>query len=292
MLLYETPACLLNRCEYLIGMKKGQETNRVYSVSQSSIKIKAEKNDVTGLRLIAFHPINQMDISAYIQASSQEHLKTFCSGAQFARSQLAAPSCSRPPTARTTLNILERAHNITDPPQKAWTSYTYLYWCLHSDSRSLVSGLSATLILSQNKILFHCCMVQFLHSVAQLHLQMRFGGRSAKPQVVLRELGQNFLHSATHCLIRNVNPRFSGKEKPPPVHPIEIQTSISPSSAVELNMTSALANYATEAEEEELPTSMAAWFNALLSCWIRLPKMGRSRLDDSLGFIEADSISP
>nr|CAD7568916.1 unnamed protein product [Timema californicum] len=35
--------------------------------------------------------------------------------------------------------------------------------------------------------------------------------------------------------------------KPPPVHPTEIRTSISPSSAVELNMTSALANYATEA---------------------------------------------
>nr|CAD7576077.1 unnamed protein product [Timema californicum] len=37
------------------------------------------------------------------------------------------------------------------------------------------------------------------------------------------------------------------EEKPPPVHPTEIRTSISPSSAVELNTTSALANYATEA---------------------------------------------
>nr|CAD7193629.1 unnamed protein product [Timema douglasi] len=37
------------------------------------------------------------------------------------------------------------------------------------------------------------------------------------------------------------------KEKPPPVHPTEIRTSISPSSAVELNTTSALANYTTEA---------------------------------------------
>nr|CAD7264199.1 unnamed protein product [Timema shepardi] len=35
------------------------------------------------------------------------------------------------------------------------------------------------------------------------------------------------------------------EEKPPPVHPTEIRTSISPSSAVEIN-TSALANYATE----------------------------------------------
>nr|CAD7596181.1 unnamed protein product [Timema genevievae] len=37
------------------------------------------------------------------------------------------------------------------------------------------------------------------------------------------------------------------KEKPPPVHPTEIRSSISPSSAVWLNTTGALANYATEA---------------------------------------------
>nr|CAD7264212.1 unnamed protein product [Timema shepardi] len=37
--------------------------------------------------------------------------------------------------------------------------------------------------------------------------------------------------------------------KTTPVHPTEIRTSISPSSAAELNTTSALANYATEAEE-------------------------------------------
>nr|CAD7266234.1 unnamed protein product [Timema shepardi] len=40
---------------------------------------------------------------------------------------------------------------------------------------------------------------------------------------------------------------YGYREKPPPVHPTEIRTSISPSSAVELNTTSALANYATEA---------------------------------------------
>nr|CAD7459811.1 unnamed protein product [Timema tahoe] len=48
---------------------------------------------------------------------------------------------------------------------------------------------------------------------------------------------------------RGSEPAFAWREsgKPPPVHPTEIRTSISPSSAVELNTTSALANYATEA---------------------------------------------
>nr|CAD7202888.1 unnamed protein product [Timema douglasi] len=52
--------------------------------------------------------------------------------------------------------------------------------------------------------------------------------------------------------IGEVNPHLRGGRvvnhlgKTTPVHPIEIRTSISPSSAVELNTTSALSNYATE----------------------------------------------
>nr|CAD7432473.1 unnamed protein product [Timema monikensis] len=53
--------------------------------------------------------------------------------------------------------------------------------------------------------------------------------------------------------LEEVNPHLRGGRvenhlgTPPPVHPTEIRTSISPSSAVGLNTTSALANYATEA---------------------------------------------
>nr|CAD7576984.1 unnamed protein product [Timema californicum] len=53
--------------------------------------------------------------------------------------------------------------------------------------------------------------------------------------------------------LEEVNPHLRGRRvenhlgKTTPVHPTEIRTSISPSSAVELNTTSALANYATEA---------------------------------------------
>nr|CAD7568698.1 unnamed protein product [Timema californicum] len=46
-------------------------------------------------------------------------------------------------------------------------------------------------------------------------------------------------------------------EKPPRAHPTEIRTSISPSSAVELNTTSALAIYATEAGRCHLELSVA-----------------------------------
>nr|CAD7195702.1 unnamed protein product [Timema douglasi] len=56
--------------------------------------------------------------------------------------------------------------------------------------------------------------------------------------------------------VRTTWPRLgqarSPQENPTPVHPTEIRTSISPSSAAELNTTSALANYATEAVERSL----------------------------------------
>nr|CAD7569700.1 unnamed protein product [Timema californicum] len=52
----------------------------------------------------------------------------------------------------------------------------------------------------------------------------------------------------TNRFTREVSRQHGGVEKPPPVHPTEIRASISPSSVVELNMTGALANYATEAE--------------------------------------------
>nr|CAD7264545.1 unnamed protein product [Timema shepardi] len=44
------------------------------------------------------------------------------------------------------------------------------------------------------------------------------------------------------------------EEKPPPVHPTKIRTSISPSSAIELNTTSAFANYVTEAGKSTIST--------------------------------------
>nr|CAD7437948.1 unnamed protein product [Timema bartmani] len=59
-------------------------------------------------------------------------------------------------------------------------------------------------------------------------------------------------------LLRQGSVASSGEQKPPPVHPTEIRTSISPSSAVELNTTSALANYTTEADYFSKNTSWAA----------------------------------
>nr|CAD7403114.1 unnamed protein product [Timema cristinae] len=65
-------------------------------------------------------------------------------------------------------------------------------------------------------------------------------------------LSQLYLDQVANFIVTNSNktdasplPQFSD---PFTVHSTEIRTSISPSSAVELNMTSALANYATEAE--------------------------------------------
>nr|CAD7587660.1 unnamed protein product [Timema genevievae] len=62
--------------------------------------------------------------------------------------------------------------------------------------------------------------------------------------------GKSHGPSTKEVYIENSGKSFR-KHPPTPVHPTEIRTSISPSSAVELNTTSALANYATEAGRDE-----------------------------------------
>nr|CAD7453010.1 unnamed protein product [Timema tahoe] len=79
-------------------------------------------------------------------------------------------------------------------------------------------------------------------------LSVRFGADSSRD--VLRGLVQMFyMVSPQETTFEEPEevPKYFRQEKPPPVHPTEIRTSISPSSTVELNTTGALANYATKA---------------------------------------------
>ncbi|CAG2059549.1 unnamed protein product, partial [Timema podura] len=72
-----------------------------------------------------------------------------------------------------------------------------------------------------------------------------------KVGAMIDEKDQSLFTYMTSLQLEHLNlfsePERLPQEKPPPVHPTEIRTSISPSSAVELNTTGALANYATEA---------------------------------------------
>nr|CAD7589905.1 unnamed protein product [Timema genevievae] len=78
--------------------------------------------------------------------------------------------------------------------------------------------------------------------------------------------------------LEEVNPHLRGGRvenhlgKPPPVHPTEIRTSISPSSAVELNTTSALANYTTEAvvgQELKMPSLSPTMSEGTIVKWMK-----------------------
>nr|CAD7201945.1 unnamed protein product [Timema douglasi] len=68
-------------------------------------------------------------------------------------------------------------------------------------------------------------------------------------------------------VVPEVNPHLRGGRvenhlgTPPPVHPTEIRTSISPSSAVELNTTSALDNYATKLCEKDIVSPSHLYFS-------------------------------
>nr|CAD7196796.1 unnamed protein product [Timema douglasi] len=86
--------------------------------------------------------------------------------------------------------------------------------------------------------------------------------------------------------ITGSEPAFAWREskKPfrknhPPVHPTEIRISISPSSAVEHNTTSVLANYATEAEEYEFPEDEDG-MKGYLSEYLLFTKEGQAFVKD------------
>nr|CAD7430733.1 unnamed protein product [Timema monikensis] len=113
--------------------------------------------------------------------------------------------------------------------------------------------------------------------------------RRRAPAVAWQESGKPFMKNYTQCIrpesnsdlpiigsqsiVKEVNPHLRGGRvenhlgKPPPVHPAEILILISPSSAVELNMTSALANHATKQRRT-------------LLCIIRVGRVGRKKAGD------------
>nr|CAD7572005.1 unnamed protein product [Timema californicum] len=86
-----------------------------------------------------------------------------------------------------------------------------------------------------------------VRSLAPVGTPHRSGADFLAPvaQKILLELTNTLVVLSSTAEDGEIEVRIS--EKPPPVHPTEIRTSIAPSSAAELNTTRALANYATEA---------------------------------------------
>nr|CAD7573658.1 unnamed protein product [Timema californicum] len=94
------------------------------------------------------------------------------------------------------------------------------------------------------------CLVEFTGQTVAPHGEYTKGAHLAESETIRRSM----LRKVMDNVLRGSEPAFAWREsgKPfrknhPPVHPTEIRTSISPSSAVELNTTSALANYSSEA---------------------------------------------
>ncbi|KAJ9597688.1 hypothetical protein L9F63_011454 [Diploptera punctata] len=60
-----------------VRMKEGAEINQhIQRATPVGIPVKATDGDIQGLRLIVFHPLNQMDLTVYVQATNAEYLRT------------------------------------------------------------------------------------------------------------------------------------------------------------------------------------------------------------------------
>lgn len=64
-------------CSYIVRVKEGPDVNRhIQRATPAGIPVKASDGDVTGLRLVVFYPVSQMDLTVHVQATSPEHLRT------------------------------------------------------------------------------------------------------------------------------------------------------------------------------------------------------------------------
>nr|CAD7264467.1 unnamed protein product [Timema shepardi] len=183
-----------------------------------------------------------------------------------------------------TLRFLEMEHYLETKLQSQVYTWQWEISCGHRDdifhhpattSHSQLLNSDRHISTPYSHVLYHICSSESESARALIRANLCFlsssadssegskvallGGDWAAPRQLTGQsiLGEQCQHGRhTRLVTITVLPQLGvvldaesscGKEKPPPVHPTEIRTSIFPSSAVELNTTSALANYATEA---------------------------------------------
>nr|CAD7576217.1 unnamed protein product [Timema californicum] len=150
-------------------------------------------------------------------------------------------------------------------------AHSFLISCLESPSeeaapfKALFVANSAAIVCSSQ----HVCATHAMTSCSSPHVCATHAMTSLIGQITVLSKTINTTTVPLAVELEEVNPHLRGGRvenhlgtspppPPPPVHLTEIRTSISPSSAVELNTTSALANYATEAAIELNTTSALA----------------------------------
>ncbi|XP_069686991.1 BOS complex subunit NOMO1 [Periplaneta americana] len=122
-------------CDYIVRMKEGPEVNQhVQRATPLGIPVKAADGDVTGLRLIVFHPLNQMDLTVHVQATSPEHLRT-----------LRAKLC-REDSPESPVHIMKvDPTNGKSPPSRGISSAMLVFPSLPADGRGYFLQLQSSL---------------------------------------------------------------------------------------------------------------------------------------------------
>nr|CAD7570981.1 unnamed protein product [Timema californicum] len=159
-------------------------------------------------------------------------------------------------------DTLLRVHAMHRPQQRGLLQHFGTQARLSDHFLAVASAFTRTLIPKRQRIIIISYPSFGVHGPSVPYALVHFKGPDTDSVSVVRTPCSWSIRNSTRDYslgIRNhVTVSTNEIEKPPPVHPTEIRTSISPSSAVELNTTSALANYATEAvHPTEIRTSIS-----------------------------------
>jgi hypothetical protein len=141
----------------------------------NSFFFQAVDGDVTGLRLVVFYPISQMDLTVHVQATSPEHLRT-----------LRAKLC-REDSPDSPVHIMRLDHpNGKSPPSRGTSAAMLVFPSLPADGQGYFLQLESSLPHSTHLYTTHA--VHFRANTSFKLVKLLF---KPEPKVVEHELGHS-----------------------------------------------------------------------------------------------------
>lgn len=137
--------------------------------------MQATDGDVTGLRLIVFHPLSQMDLTVHVQATNPEHLRT-----------LRAKLC-REDSPDSPVHIIKLdSANGKSPSSRGTNTAMLVFPSLPADGRGYFLQLESTLPHSTHSYTTHA--VHFKANTSFKLVKLSF---KPEPKILEQELGHS-----------------------------------------------------------------------------------------------------
>ncbi|XP_067008353.2 BOS complex subunit NOMO1 [Anabrus simplex] len=166
---------LLPQCEYIVRVKRGASVNQHLARSTpDGITVKAVDGDISGLKLIVFYPLTQMDLTARVETTSPDHLRS-----------LRAKLC-REDSPDSPVHIIKLDGYAGKPPARGSRNAMVLFPSIPLDGRSYFLQLESSLSRATHSYTTHA--VHFRANSSFKHIRLSF---KPEPKIIEQDLGHS-----------------------------------------------------------------------------------------------------